>query len=137
LKATRFLLGNLCFNLGFVITSFAGIYGNAFGTSFYDVYFSSITSLVFVGLAGGLIPLLVAAASWSFIFPSGTKGVAYGVFSGFYWIMWGNTILIFSKFSIIVGDTGTKMLGMIGIIVIVLFVFGITQCELGGFRSHD
>ena len=136
MKATRFLLGNLCFNLGFVIVSFSGVWGNSFGTTFYDVYF---TNPLFIGsaLIIGTIGLLVSAATFSFIFPSGTKGAAYTLFTTFYWVMWGNTILIFSKFSMLVGDVGIKMIGMVGIIIIVLFIYGITQCELGGFKSHD
>jgi len=130
------MMGNLFFNLGFVVVAFAGVWGNSFGTSFYDVYFTNITSIALVG-GTGVIALLIAAATFSFIFPSGTKGVAYGLFSGFYWFMWANTILIFSKFTTILGDVGMQMLGIITVIVVILFIVGITQCELGGFASHE
>ena len=126
------MMGNLCFNLGFVIVSFADIWGNSFGTTFYD-YFTAIGSSVLIGVVGSLI----AAAVYSFIFPGGTKAVIYALFTGFYWIMWGNTILIFSNFSTILGDIGMQMLGMITIMVVILFVVGITQCEMGGFASHE
>ena len=136
MKAYHFLMGNLFFNLGFVVVTWAGVWGDSFGTWFYDTYFSNITSVALVG-GTGVIVLLVAAATFSFIFPSGTKGVAYGLFASFYWLMWGNTILIFSRFATILGDVGMQMLGIITVIVVILFIVGITQCELGGFASHE
>jgi len=126
------MMGNIMFNLGFVIVSLADIWGSSFETTFYD-YFLSIGSALILGV----IASLIAAAAAGFIFPSGTKSVIYGLFSGFYWAMWGNTILIFSNFTTILGDVGMQMLGMITIIVVILFVVGITQCEFGGFASHE
>ena len=132
MKAYHFMMGNLMFNLGFVIVSFADIWGNSFGTTFYD-YFLAIGSATIIGL----ITSLVAAAAYGFIFPSGTKAVVYILFSGFYWAMWANTILIFSNFTTILGSVGMQMLGMVTIIVVILFIVGITQCEMGGFASHE
>lgn len=132
MKAYHFMMGNLFFNLGFVVVALTGVWGNPYGTSFYD-YFMNIGSSVFLGV----VVALIAAAAAGFIFPSGTKSVAYGLFAGFYWIMWGNTIRIFSSFSTLLGDVGMQMIGLVTVIVIILFIVGITQSELGGFASHE
>jgi len=126
-------MGNVFFNLGFAVLSFSGVWGNPFGTSFYDTYFLTIGGGLFIGL----IASLIAAAAAGFIFPSGTKSVAYAQFTGIYWFLWGSSILLFTKFSSLVGDVGMQMIGMVLIIVIILFIVGITQCELGGFASHE
>lgn len=124
------------FNLGFVIVTWADIWGSSFDTSFYENYFTNPLYLG-SGVLVALVLSLVAAAAAGFIVPSGTKSIVYGLFTGTYWFMWGNTILIFSSFTTILGSIGMQMLGMITIIVVILFIVGITQCEMGGFASHE
>lgn len=133
MKAYRFLMGNLFLNLGFVVVSYSGAWGDAFGTDFYTGYFSILGPSIFTGLVVGI----VTAAAVSYFFPQSTKVAAYGVFGGLFWTMWTNTTLIFSKFTVLTGSMGVLIVSIYAGIGIVLFVVGIVQSELGGWASHD